>query len=143
MAQIKIEIPDEVHRILKERAYADDRSFHKYVQRLLRYFAEQPEQKITLSSASQSQEPVVPTRRRDIPPAPPREQSSPPSPSQQPEPQQPTHTNTLRDKMKIWLDTYDIHPKDHTMATFNKMKEKFTDMDIFTFDEIQHERAGD
>ena len=52
-------------------------------------------------------------------------------------------TLTLKDKVKIWLDTYSIHPKDHTMATFDKVKAKFEKVDIFMFDEIQHERAGD
>lgn len=55
----------------------------------------------------------------------------------------PTHTNPLKEKVKIYLDTYDVNPKDHSMATYKKLKEKFTKLDLETFDKIQHERAGD
>ncbi len=51
--------------------------------------------------------------------------------------------DSLKEKVKIYLDTYDVHPKDHSMATYKKLKEKFTKLDIETFDKIQHERAGD
>lgn len=49
-------------------------------------------------------------------------------------------TNPFKEQIKIYMDTYDINPKDHTMATYKKLKEKFAKLDIETFDEIQHER---
>lgn len=58
-------------------------------------------------------------------------------------PDTPAHTNPLKEKVKIYLDTYDVNPKDHSMATYKKLKEKFKKLDIETYDEIQHERAGD
>ena len=58
-------------------------------------------------------------------------------------PDVPTHTNPLKEKVKMYLDTYDVNPKDHSMATYKKLKEKFKKLDIETYDEIQHERAGD
>ena len=58
-------------------------------------------------------------------------------------PDTPTHTNPLKEKVKMYLDTYDVNPKDHSMATYKKLKEKFKKLDIETYDEIQHERAGD
>ena len=43
MAQIKLNIPDEVHKVLKERAEADDRSLSNYINRLLKKIANEPE----------------------------------------------------------------------------------------------------
>lgn len=171
MPQIKVTVPEEVHNVLKERAERDDRSLNNYLGRLLKQIASQPDIFSTPVVTTPTSVPGIPTTPYQVTattattasvpvPAKPKKSiigdvdengnliETPPKTKTEEKtysslPDTPTHTNPLKEKVKIYLDTYDVHVKDHSMATYKKLKEKFTKLDLETFDKIQHERAGD
>ena len=52
----------------------------------------------------------------------------------------PAPTLTLSDRLKHYLDENRIDPLDHTMDTYYKIKQVFSQIDVFMFDKVQHER---
>lgn len=166
MAQIKLNVPDEVHKRLKELAKKDERSLNNYITRVLKRHIEdpgiqstpaqsplyypleplspipEPPYKVTSDTNSTqfntnpAQQEVNKPRRKSIIGGPPTNTSS--------------TTNTTsairpdghKKHPLVWLSENSIDPDDISESAYNKLHVAYPDVEINEFVNYQHQRQN-
>lgn len=158
MAQIKLNVPDEVHKRLKELAEKDERSLNNYITRVLKRHIEDP------GIYSTPTQPILhyPPGVRSPIPEPPYKITSETepdprnmNPAQLNKPRRksiiggpPTNTSstTTKDGHKkhplVWLDENNIDPEDISENAYNKLHTAYPDVEINEFVNYQHQRQN-
>lgn len=168
MAQIKLNVPDEVHKRLKELAERDERSLNNYITRVLKRHIEDPG---ILSTPAQSPLYYPPGVRSPIPEPPYKVTSNTnstqfntnPTQQLQQEVNKPrrksiiggppsttisansTSTNTKDGHKKhpmLWLDENNIDPNDISESAYDKLHTYYPDIEIKDFINYQHDRQN-
>lgn len=167
MAQIKLNVPDEVHKRLKELAERDERSLNNYITRVLKRHIEDPG---IQSTPPQSPLYYPPGVRSPIPEPPykvtsdtnstPKNTQSDTKPRRKsiigddPLPEHLQHitntTNSVSTTTKgghkkhpmLWLDENNIDPNDISETAYNKLHTYYPDVEINDFINYQHDRQN-
>lgn len=167
MAQIKLNVPDEVHKRLKELAERDERSLNNYITRVLKRHIEDPGIQSTPTQPGLYYPPGV---RSPIPEPPykvtfdtnstPKNTQSDTKPRRKsiigddPLPEHLQHitdtTNTTSTTTKdghkkhplVWLDENGIDPEDISESAYNKLHAAYPDVEINEFVNYQHQRQN-
>ena len=159
MAQIKLNVPDEVHKRLKELAEKDERSLNNYITRVLKRHIEGP------GISSTPTQPILhypPGVRSPIPEPPYKitSETEPDSrnmnPAQLNKPRRiiggppSTTTNTTstirpdghKKHPLVWLSENGIDPEDISENAYNKLHTAYPDVEINEFVNYQHQRQN-
>ena len=170
MAQIKLNVPDEVHKRLKELAERDERSLNNYITRVLKRHIEDPG---IQSTPPQSPLYYPPGVRSPIPEPPykvtfdtqpdprnmnPNQLNEKPRRKSiigdDPLPEHLQHitntTNSVSTTTKgghkkhpmLWLDENNIDPNDISETAYNKLHTYYPDVEINDFINYQHDRQN-
>lgn len=166
MAQIKLNVPDEVHKRLKELAERDERSLNNYITRVLKRHIEGP------GMYSTPTQPILhyPPGVRSPIPEPPYKITSDTNPTPKntqsdtkprriigddPLPEHLQHTTNTTDTTDttstirpdghkkhplVWLDENNIDPEDISESAYNKLHAAYPDIEINEFVNYQHQR---
>lgn len=162
MAQIKLNVPDEVHKRLKELAERDERSLNNYITRVLKRHIEDPG---IQSTPPQSPLYYPPGVRSPIPEPPykvtsdtnstPKNTQSDTKPRRiigdDPLPEHLQHTTDTTSTIRpdghkkhplVWLNENGIDPEDISESAYNKLHAAYPDIEINEFVNYQHQRQN-
>lgn len=151
MVKITLNMQDDVHLALKQKAKADRRSLSNYLACLLedsvkdelKKLSHQPSKKSIIGMEEDATPITTTLTPHDTPHDTPEEMQTASTSSKQ---------EQIKRRLEIWLDTYNISVTDHSTATFKAAKKgleqsygrelRSDEYNYFIFDDVQQRKGG-